>query len=61
MTTGCRNFGETSHVTFNIDSRYGRKTKLGQISMVQYDLFRNNKLPGSKNVNLAKFMLRASL
>ena len=29
-------------------------------SWIQYDLFRKNKLPGSKNVNLAKFMLRAN-
>ena len=40
----------------------GRKTKLEQISMVllwiQCDLFRKNKLPGSKKVNLVKFMLR---
>ena len=28
-------------------------------SWIQYDLFRKNKLPGSKNLNLAKFMLRA--
>ena len=28
-------------------------------SWIQYDLFHKNKLPGSKNVNLAKFMLRA--
>ena len=28
-------------------------------SWIQYDLFRKNKLLGSKNVNLAKFMLRA--
>ena len=28
---------------------------------IEYDLFRKNKLPGSKNVNLAKFMLRAIL
>ena len=28
-------------------------------SWIQYDLFRKNKLPGSENVNLAKFMLRA--
>ena len=28
-------------------------------SWIQYDLFRKNKLPRSKNVNLAKFMLRA--
>ena len=28
-------------------------------SWIQYGLFRKNKLPGSKNVNLAKFMLRA--
>ena len=26
---------------------------------IQYDLFRKNKLPGSKKVNLAKFMLPA--
>ena len=29
------------------------------LSWIQYDLFRKNKLPGSKNINLAKFMLRA--
>ena len=28
-------------------------------SWIQYDLFRKNKLPGSKKVNLVKFMLRA--
>ena len=28
-------------------------------SWFQYDLFRKNKLPGSKKVNLIKFMLRA--
>ena len=28
-------------------------------SWIQYDLFRKNKLPGSKNLNLAKFMIRA--
>ena len=28
-------------------------------SWIQYDLFRKNKLRGPKNVNLAKFMLRA--
>ena len=28
-------------------------------SWIQYDLFHNNKLPGSKRVNLVKFMLRA--
>ena len=28
-------------------------------SWIQYDLFRKNKTPGSKKVNLAKFMLRA--
>ena len=30
-------------------------------SWIQYDLFRKNKLPGSKKVNLAKFMLRARM
>ena len=29
-------------------------------SWIQYDLFRKNKLPGTKKVNLAKFMLRAT-
>ena len=42
-----------------------RKTKLGTDfdgpSWIQYDLFRNNKLPESKKVNLAKFMLRATV
>ena len=44
------------------DSGRCRKTKLGTdfdgSLWLQYDLFHKNKLPGSKKVNLVKFMLR---